>query len=94
MYLQEAVKDGPARFAIQGLTRTSESYEEATCMQYRGRGSCKERQRQGDSPSLYAATHHYRALNACSKDWFIRNAVDSDTAGENGRKDTIKVGGV
>ena len=29
MYLQDALKDGPARFVIQGLTRTSESYEEA-----------------------------------------------------------------
>ena len=29
MYLQEALKDGPARFVIQGLTRTSESYEKA-----------------------------------------------------------------
>ena len=29
MYLQEAIKDGLARFAIQGLTRTSESYEGA-----------------------------------------------------------------
>ena len=29
MYLQVALKDGPARFVIQGLTRTSESYEEA-----------------------------------------------------------------
>ena len=29
IYLQEALKDGPARFVIQGLTRTSESYEEA-----------------------------------------------------------------
>ena len=29
MYLQEVVKDGQARFVIQGLTRTSESYEEA-----------------------------------------------------------------
>ena len=29
MYLQDAVKDGPARFVIQGLTQTSESYEEA-----------------------------------------------------------------
>ena len=28
MYLQDAVKDGPARFVIKGLTRTSESYEE------------------------------------------------------------------
>ena len=29
MYLQDALKDGPARFIIQGLTRKSESYEEA-----------------------------------------------------------------
>ena len=29
MYLQDALKDGPARFIIQGLTRTSESYEES-----------------------------------------------------------------
>ena len=29
MYLQEALKDGPARFVIQGLTRTFESYEDA-----------------------------------------------------------------
>ena len=29
IYLQDALKDGPARFVIQGLTRTSESYEEA-----------------------------------------------------------------
>ena len=29
MYLQVALKDGPARFVIQGLTRTTESYEEA-----------------------------------------------------------------
>ena len=29
MYLQDALKDGPARFVIQGLTRTSESYQEA-----------------------------------------------------------------
>ena len=29
MYLQDALNDGPARFLIQGLTRTSESYEEA-----------------------------------------------------------------
>ena len=29
MYLQDALKDGPARFVIQGLTRTSESYKEA-----------------------------------------------------------------
>ena len=29
MYLQEALKNDPARFAIQGLTRTPESYEEA-----------------------------------------------------------------
>ena len=28
-YLQDALKDGPARFVIQGLTRTSESYENA-----------------------------------------------------------------
>ena len=27
MHLQEAVKDGPARFVIQGLTRTSKIYE-------------------------------------------------------------------
>ena len=30
VYLQEALKDGPARFVIQGLTRTSESYKEAS----------------------------------------------------------------
>ena len=36
MYLQEALKDGPARFVIQGLTRTSESYEEAIkCLKMR-----------------------------------------------------------
>ena len=29
MYLQVALKDGPARFVIQRLTRTSESYGEA-----------------------------------------------------------------
>ena len=29
MYLQEALNHGPARFVIQGLTQTSESYEEA-----------------------------------------------------------------
>ena len=29
MYLQEALKNGPARFVIQELTRTFESYEEA-----------------------------------------------------------------
>ena len=29
MYLQEALKDGPARFVIQKLTQTSKSYEEA-----------------------------------------------------------------
>ena len=29
IYLQEALKDGLARFVIQGLTWTSESYEEA-----------------------------------------------------------------
>ena len=29
MYLQDALKDGPARFVIQELTQTSESYEEA-----------------------------------------------------------------
>ena len=29
MYLQDALKDGSARFLIEGLTRTSESYEEA-----------------------------------------------------------------
>ena len=29
MYLQDALKDGPARFVVQGLTSTSESYEEA-----------------------------------------------------------------
>ena len=29
IYLQDALKDGPARFVIQGLTRTSESYAEA-----------------------------------------------------------------
>ena len=28
-YLQDALKDSPARFMIQGLTRTSENYEEA-----------------------------------------------------------------
>ena len=28
MYLQEAPKDSPVRFVIQGLTRKSESYEE------------------------------------------------------------------
>ena len=28
MYLQVALKNGPARFIIQGLTRTSESYKE------------------------------------------------------------------
>ena len=28
MYLQEALKDGLARFVIEGLTQTSESYEE------------------------------------------------------------------
>ena len=39
MYLQEALKDGLARFVIQGLTRTSESYKEAVkCLreQYNG----------------------------------------------------------
>ena len=36
MYLQEAIKDGPAGFVIQGLTRTSESYEEAVkCLRER-----------------------------------------------------------
>ena len=29
MYLQDAFKDVPARFVIEGLTQTSESYEEA-----------------------------------------------------------------
>ena len=29
MYLQNALKDGQARFIIQGLAETSESYEEA-----------------------------------------------------------------
>ena len=29
MYLQDALKVGPARFVIQGLTETSKSYEEA-----------------------------------------------------------------
>ena len=29
MYLQDALKNSPARFMIQGLTRTSENYEEA-----------------------------------------------------------------
>ena len=29
MYLQEALKDGLARFVIQGSTRTTESYKEA-----------------------------------------------------------------
>ena len=29
MYLQDALKDGLARFVIQGLTQTSEGYEEA-----------------------------------------------------------------
>ena len=28
-YLQDALKDCPARFMMQGLTRTSENYEEA-----------------------------------------------------------------
>ena len=28
MYLQDAPKDSPARFMIEGLTRTSENYEE------------------------------------------------------------------
>ena len=28
-YLQDAFKDGPTRFVIEGLTQTSESYEEA-----------------------------------------------------------------
>ena len=38
MYLQDALKDGPARFVIQGLTRTSESYEEAIkCLKERVR---------------------------------------------------------
>ena len=27
MYLQDALKDGPGRFVIHGLSRTSESYE-------------------------------------------------------------------
>ena len=36
MYLQDALKDGPARFVIQELTRTSESYEEANkCLKER-----------------------------------------------------------
>ena len=29
VYLQDALKDGPAKFVIQGLTQTSESYKEA-----------------------------------------------------------------
>ena len=35
-YLQDAHKDGPARFVIDGLTQTSESYQEAIrCLQER-----------------------------------------------------------
>ena len=36
MYLQEALKNKPAKFVIQGLTPTSESYEEAVkCLRER-----------------------------------------------------------
>ena len=36
MYLQEALKNAPARFVIQGLIRTSKSYEEVVkCLRER-----------------------------------------------------------
>ena len=36
LYWQDALKNGPARFVIQGLTQTSENYEEAiTCLKDR-----------------------------------------------------------
>ena len=41
MYLQEALKNGPATFVIQGLTRTSESFEETIrCLKERYARPC------------------------------------------------------
>ena len=58
MYLQDALKDGPARFVIQGLTRTSESYEEAIkCL--------KERY---DRPRLVEEGTHPQYRGCCSSE--------------------------
>ena len=54
MYLQDALKDTPARFVIQGLTRTSKSYEKAFT-------SLKERY---NHPRLVQEEHMYSIVDA------------------------------
>ena len=96
MYLQKELKDGSARFVIQGLTWTSESYEEAI----------KYLKEWYDRPRLVQEEHIRSIVDAvpgknsgnkelrCLYGAEIQHAADSDTAAEAGRKDTIKVGGV
>ena len=57
-YVQDALKDSPARFMIQGLTRTSENYEEAIkCL--------KERY---DRPRLVRRRTHPQYRGCCSSE--------------------------
>ena len=63
-YLQDALKDGPARFVIQGLSRTSESYQEAIqCL--------KERY---DRPRLVQEEHIRRIVDAVP----VKNGNDKE----------------
>ena len=64
MCLQEALKDGPARFVIQGLTQTSESCEEAIkCL--------KEWY---DPPSLVQEGHIHSTVDAAP----VKNGSDKE----------------
>ena len=111
MYLQEAVKDGPARFVIQGLTRTSKIYEKVIrCLKERYDDLYASFKRKTSACSIVdavpvkngsdkeirhlynGATQHYQALhvNPCSKNLFILNTADSDTAAEIGSKTRLK----
>ena len=55
MYLQEALKDGPAILVIQGLTQTSKRYEEAIkCLKER----C-------DRPRLVQEEHTCSVVDVC-----------------------------
>ena len=63
-YLQDALKDSPARFMIQGLTRTSENYQEAIkCL--------KERY---DRPRLVQEEHIRSIVNAVP----VKNESDKE----------------
>ena len=100
IYLQDALKDSPARLVIQGLTWTSESYKEAIkCLkEYVCNIVDAVPTKNGSDKELHclhnAAIQHHRVLKAANNNSFKQYSTYGHSPAETGQQDTVKMGGV